>query len=143
DAEHLHASRVGAQQPADQPDRRRLAGAVRADQAEHLAAIDRQRQLVDGDRRAVPFADLLERDDRFGHGYCWNGISASTGIPGLRTPALLSTATFTRYTSFERSSAVCTLRGVNSAFSAIIEMTPAIPAPPASVTTVTGWPTRS
>ena len=37
-------------------------------------------------------------------------------MPDFSTPAVLSTATFTRYTSFERSSAVCTLRGVNSAF---------------------------
>ena len=43
-------------------------------------------------------------------------MTASTGMPCLSTPSLLSTDMRTRYTSFERSSAVCTLRGVNSAF---------------------------
>src|SRR6202521_4547568 len=68
--------------------------------------------------------------------YC-SGISASTGMPCLSTPWRLSTAIFTRYTSLERSSAVWTLRGVNSAFEEMKLMVPGM-LPPASVNTVAG-----
>jgi hypothetical protein len=54
----------------------------------------------------------------------------------LSTPFSLLTVIFTRNTSFERSSAVCTLRGVNSAFGEMKVMVPSIPGPPASVKTV-------
>ena len=40
-------------------------------------------------------------------------------MPIFSVPSRLFTETFTRYTSFDRSSAVCTLRGVNSAFDAM------------------------
>ena len=42
-AEHADRAGVGVQQPAQQADRGRLAGAVRPDQAEHLAARDVER----------------------------------------------------------------------------------------------------
>ena len=48
---------VGRQQPARQPDRRRLTGAVGPDQAEHLAGLDVERQAVNGDHRAVAARD--------------------------------------------------------------------------------------
>ena len=38
EADDADRAGVGVQQPAQQPDRRGLAGAVRSDQAEHLAA---------------------------------------------------------------------------------------------------------
>ena len=59
-AQHFDPAAVGTQQPADQPDRRRLAGAVRTDEAEHLAAFDRHRQLVDGRHGTVALGDGLE-----------------------------------------------------------------------------------
>ena len=45
-------------QPEDHPHRGGLAGAVRADEPGHLAGLDRERQTVDRDRRAVPLAQL-------------------------------------------------------------------------------------
>jgi hypothetical protein len=47
-AEHAHGPARGAQQPGDHPQRRRLAGAVRADQAHDLAPRDGE---VDGVHR--------------------------------------------------------------------------------------------
>src|SRR5581483_2011805 len=99
--EDAYAARVDRQQPADQPDRRRLAGASGPDEAEHLAALDGNRQRGDGSRRSVPFGHALERNRhaprviRRPRRHC-SGISASTGIPALRTPARLSTDTLTR-----------------------------------------------
>src|SRR5207237_3771073 len=112
--QHAERSGVGRQKAADKPDCRRLARAVGPDQAEHLPAIHVQRERVDCRRVAVAFGDALEHN-RARHGR-WSGISASTGMPAFSTPFRLSMDTFTRYTSFARSSAVCTLRGVNSAF---------------------------
>ena len=117
-SEHADASAVGLQQPAHQPDRGGLAGAVRTDQTEHLAAIDTDMvssRSASTRRRIV----LMTRSRRRSRVMAWHwqeAISASTGMPCLSMPWRLSTAIFTRYTSFDRSSAVCTLRGVNSAF---------------------------
>ena len=90
--EDADAAGVRVKQPAGHPDRRRLARTVGADQAEHLAALDRQRQVVHGPGGAEGFRDPLEQDRAHG----WNGISASTGMPDLRTPPALSTDTFSR-----------------------------------------------
>ena len=54
-------------------------------------------------------------------------------MPCFSTPFSLPTVTFTRKTSFDRSSAVCTLRGVNSAFGEMNVTVPSMPGPPASV----------
>ena len=113
--QYAKRSRVSRQEATDKPDRRRLAGAVWPDQPKHLPAVYVQRERVDRPRVAVALCDALEHN-RACHGRC-SGISPSTGMPALSTPFRLSTDTFTRYTSFARSSAVCTLRGVNSAFS--------------------------
>ena len=51
EAEHRPLARVGRQQAADQPDRRGLAGAVGAEEADDLARCDAQRDVVDGDDR--------------------------------------------------------------------------------------------
>ncbi len=45
-AEHAHLAAVGADQPARQANRRRFARAVRTDDAEHLAGLDRERHVV-------------------------------------------------------------------------------------------------
>src|SRR5690606_9589187 len=44
---------------------RRLAGAVGAEEAEHLAAADLERHPIDGHDRAIPFAELVD----FDHGH--------------------------------------------------------------------------
>src|SRR5450759_804272 len=133
--QHAYPARVRAQQAADQPDGRCLARAVRANQAEHLAATDLERHVVDGDGCAEALGDTVEDDSGVGHGryFADSGTSASTGLPCFRTPRVLSTETLMRYTSFDRSSAVCTLRGVNSAFGEMNVTVPLMPAPPASL----------
>jgi hypothetical protein len=58
--EDAHVAAVGMHQPARQPDRRRLAGAVGTDDAEHLSGLDRERQIVDRLHGAVPPGHLPE-----------------------------------------------------------------------------------
>src|SRR5512145_750544 len=91
--EHADAAGVGQQQTAGQSDGRRLASAVRANQAEHLASSDGQRHVVEGTHLAIASDDLLEDDGVGGH----RGISASTGMPTLSTPWRLSAVTLIRY----------------------------------------------
>ena len=94
--------------------------------AEHLSARDCEGQIIDGKRRPEALGYTLNAHGgraaapiarhSVGHDMACSGITASTGIPCLSTPSWLGTDTRTRYTSFDRSSEVCTLRGVNSAF---------------------------
>ena len=97
-AEHADPPGVGAQQPAEQADRRRLAGAVRADQPEHLAAPDVERHVVDGDVRVRYFMTARSTTTAgVRHGYRLpSGTSASTGMPCFSTPWRLSTDTLIR-----------------------------------------------
>src|SRR5688572_16964119 len=88
--EDPYRSAIRPLQSADGADGRRLSRPVGTDQAEHLAALDGQRQIRERLNRAVPLRDLIQRD----HGV--TGISASTGMPDLSTPSLLSTVTLTR-----------------------------------------------
>src|SRR5262249_18638541 len=46
---------VGGEAARDDPQRRRLAGAVGAEEADDLAALDGEADAVEGDRRAVAF----------------------------------------------------------------------------------------
>jgi hypothetical protein len=50
--------------PADQVEDRRLAGAVRADQGEDLAAADVEADVVDGDDAAEAHAEMARREQR-------------------------------------------------------------------------------
>ena len=52
-AEHTNLAGIGVQETADQSDQRGLAGSVRANQTEHLTAVDAERQLIDRGGRAV------------------------------------------------------------------------------------------
>src|SRR4030095_11633396 len=132
--EHTNLAGIGVQQAAHQPDRGRLASSVGPDQTEHLAAIDGERELVDRRGGAVALDDTRRRDGRAGRasGSPCSWTTASTGMPGFSTPARLSTVPLIRYTSFDRSSAVCTLRGVNSAFGETNVILPGTPCPPSS-----------
>jgi hypothetical protein len=56
------------QRAADAVDQCALAGAVRADQAEALAARHRQVDAVEGDETAEAFAELIDVQQRSGHG---------------------------------------------------------------------------
>src|SRR5205085_7182654 len=55
-------ARVRPVEPGDQVEERRLAGAVRADQPADLAALDAERDVVDGDDAAEAPRHVLERE---------------------------------------------------------------------------------
>ena len=103
-AEHAHFPGICAQQAAHQTDGRGLARSVGADQPEHLATMYLQRQGVQGMGRPVPLRDPAQFDggahgppSLLGCGGAPDSCSsASTGMPDLSTPALLSTATLIR-----------------------------------------------
>jgi hypothetical protein len=61
-----HLAAVGLEHAEDDPHRRRLAGAVRADEAEELARLDLEREPVERDDVAVAARqfDHLEHPDR-------------------------------------------------------------------------------
>jgi len=62
-AEHLDAARAGLGEPGGQPQQGRFARAVRADDAEELALLDRKTELLEQLGRAIPEPDRrqLER----------------------------------------------------------------------------------
>jgi hypothetical protein len=53
--------------PGDRVEERRLAGAVRADDREHLARVEAQGDAGDGGEPAVPHRDVVQLEE--GHGY--------------------------------------------------------------------------
>ena len=67
----------------DQVEHRALAGAVRADQAEDLAGLDRERQVVDGDQAAELLARRPHVEQRPARGACvaraGSGSASGTG----------------------------------------------------------------
>ena len=79
EAEHLDLAGVGREQPLENLDRRRLAGAVRAEQAEALAALHVQRQPVHGDDVAVALFESVTSHREVVH-----GVSVSAGGPGAQ-----------------------------------------------------------
>ena len=58
-AVHLHGAMAGAEIAGDHLDQRRLAGAIVAHQADHLAGLDRQRHVVDREQPAKTTNDVL------------------------------------------------------------------------------------
>ena len=59
-----HPSVVGRLEAREQPERRRLPAPARAQQGEHLAPLERERQLVDRDGAVEPLGQLLEPEER-------------------------------------------------------------------------------
>src|SRR5512145_2439793 len=134
-----------AKQSTRQSNGCRLPRTIRTDETEHFATGDRERDAIECADGAIRLADALKTDCFVCHPECSlsrPGISASTGIPGFRIPSRLSVVTLIRYTSFVRSSAVCTFRGVNSACGEMKVIVPCTRCP-ASVTRVTAWPSLS
>src|SRR3989454_5686901 len=62
----LDAAAAKRQQPGDRAQRRRLAGAVAADEGDHFARVHLQRDLAHGHEVAVPGLDAIEAEQR-GH----------------------------------------------------------------------------
>ena len=64
------ATRCRRQQAAQHPDRRRLAGAVAAEKAEHLTAPHVETDVVDGVELAETARELIDDDGAIGGGHC-------------------------------------------------------------------------
>src|SRR5262249_41760737 len=91
---------VDVEQPAQRTNRGRLACTVGTDESEHLTALDRERDFMQRVDAAEAFHHAIEFDDG-SHGYfVWTlggtVSSASTGMPCLSTPSLLSAERRTR-----------------------------------------------
>src|SRR4029079_15748565 len=63
DAEDPHGARIGLPQALEDLHGRGLAGAVRAEQAEHGSGPDLEADAVDGARRAIALSQVLDADD--------------------------------------------------------------------------------
>ncbi|MCU0257349.1 MAG: hypothetical protein MUF60_11485 [Vicinamibacterales bacterium] len=70
-AEYAEGAAVRPEQAAEQPDRRRLAGAVRADEAEHLAAVHRVRHARHRLGGPEALGDAVQLECRCGHLLAW------------------------------------------------------------------------
>ena len=86
-AKDVDAARTRQQEAEEDRQRRRLAGAVAAEQRRGLAARDRERDAVDGERLAVALDEILDQDDGFRHrpymAHCRaNGQNAPAGQLG-------------------------------------------------------------
>jgi hypothetical protein len=66
-AENAHAAFAREQQTQEDRQRRRLAGAVAAEQGRGRAALDGKADAADGERLAVALDQILDDDDRLGH----------------------------------------------------------------------------
>ena len=64
------AAAVGRQQRGQHAERRRLAGAVRPEQAEDLARLDRERDAVDGGDLAEPDDEVVDEDGGLDEDVC-------------------------------------------------------------------------
>src|SRR5262245_31847467 len=91
-SEYDDAPAVEPQESAGDADGGRLAGAVRADHAEHLSLRHVEGHAVERGDRAVSLRGVLELN----RAHCCTGSSASTGMPGLSTPSLVSAVTLMR-----------------------------------------------
>ena len=63
-AEHADLSCVGVKNARQDLERRRLAGAIRSDEGDAFARLDRERQVVDRDHRARPRGDKVPKASR-------------------------------------------------------------------------------
>src|SRR5581483_3182377 len=123
DAEHAPLALARLEDAAQHAQRGGLPRPVRPQEAVQLAAADEEIEVIDGDQRSEPLRQPAREDRglRRAHG-AW--ISASAGMPGLRTPSGLRTAILMRNTRLTRSFFVCTFFGVNSASEPISVMAP-------------------
>ena len=89
---HADGAVVDMEEAAQRADGCRLTRSVGTDQAEHFAAIDAEGDAVERAGGPVALRDALEGD----RAHFGRAISASTGMPCLSTPSLLSTLMRTR-----------------------------------------------
>src|SRR5262249_4770267 len=67
DTEHRRAASGRTQQVEQQPDRRRFAGAVRAEEAEYFPARDVEREILDANDWSVVLRQAFDTNGRVGH----------------------------------------------------------------------------
>ncbi len=100
-AEDLGVAFVGREHRCEQPNQRRLARAVGADEAEDLASADLKIDVIDSDQIPEPVSEPARDDSVVGRGgrgrgvdhgggrsYVWSrahSSTTSTGIPGFKT----------------------------------------------------------
>src|SRR5574338_638016 len=137
-ARHLRASGRRLHEAAEHANGCRLAGPVRPQQAEHLAAVDGEVQPVHRHQRSERLAEALgangravrlaippgpDASGRPGHGArrpaAVVSIATVAGRPGLKTPVVSAMSSFTPNRRSARSFLVSATRGVNSACVAI------------------------
>ena len=93
--EHARAARVGEEQGDEDAEKRRLAAAVRADEAEQLSVLHLERHVVQRDDAFVALDEMLG-DDRGAHRDAVAVVSCtSAGMPILSTPPRFGTLIFT------------------------------------------------
>src|SRR5690606_4397035 len=108
------------QDAAEHADGRRFAGAVRAEDAEDLAAAHAERDVAHGDEIAEATLEVLRFDDDVVHGRVAfppgppRSMVTNAGTPACSRSSGSSTRTRTRTTRFGRSRGLNKNRGVNS-----------------------------
>ena len=86
DARHLQRAAGGREQAAQHAERGRLAGAVGPEQAEDLAALDLEADVIDGGESAEPPDQIVDLDHRLVRGHRsvvrgrWPWSVASEGV---------------------------------------------------------------
>src|SRR5438034_1228898 len=94
---HAHASLVGPQQTHDDLQQRRLAGAVRADERDKLAATNRQIDVIDDRAAVVAGTDATKlNDDRLTHGWRRYASQVRHSWRYFNAATILSTTTLIR-----------------------------------------------
>src|SRR5581483_1325964 len=111
---------------AEHANHRRFTRAVRAEKTEDRAAPDAEADVIDGCEIAKAFRQPVALDHRFAHRELFGtfGKNTSADMPPRSLSSELSSRTLMPKTCFTRSSTVCTLRGVNSAWRLICSTTP-------------------
>src|SRR5262249_9782745 len=111
EAEHLRPTAIRDDQRRQDAEQRRLAAAVRPDESEELAGIDRERHVGERLGAIEAFLDRLghDRSRRCRAAHCAVRVAAnwtSTGMPIFRTFCPFGTRILIAYTRSARSSRV-------------------------------------
>src|SRR5690606_34861578 len=123
--------------------RGRLAGAVGAEDAEDLAALDPKRQVAHRHQIAEAARQVLGLDDGVAHGDSGRSSSTNAGTPAGRRSCGSSMRTRTRTTRSSRSVSLKRKEGVNSVVRPTNSTRPDSGSPRASTRTLAGTPTST
>src|SRR6476661_6173185 len=73
---HGRGAAAGGEEPGEHAERRRLARAVGAEEAEHLAGADVESDVIDGGEGAERPREVARHDREVGHGTAWSASGA-------------------------------------------------------------------